>query len=180
MADTTGVVAQIPRGFVVISNTEGEIIPPYSVAEVVGVTSEGHFEVAKPTEDGLSAPVVFTLNGPTFANSLGQATLTLPGIVSFSRDNAERTLPQVGESWGTRVGSWLLHRQFPGFRILRTVEGTGDVVLVDRQPVSRTEVIRVTSSTKVNGRYPAKRCTIDPVTGVVSDVEDVWFIDLNE
>lgn len=173
-----GLESSVPQAFVVVYNDTDEDIPPFAACKVASVDENGYFFVVKPDETGMTGGLVFNGPAPIFAGTLGQACMTLPGLVRFSRDNPDDEGPQAGQTWGTRAESWELVRHATGFVALRDEAADAEVALFGPLPVARWEVIKTTSTTKTSGRYPAKRIVYDAAEGTQTQVEDVWYVDL--
>jgi hypothetical protein len=176
----SNLVSQQPATTIVVRNNSNQAIPSFSVIEILSVDTNGHFTVSAPTIDGGVNGLCFTGPGVILPNSVGQATIASPVSVGFSRDNFGGEGPVAGECWGVRAGSYELHKGFSGFVALRTASSLHTVGLFSCAMSKPVELIRVTSSVKVQGRYPAKRCSYNPVDDTLTDIEDVWFVDLNE
>ena len=101
---------------VVYNIEEDETVIPYAAMQMRGFVAEtGAIQVSRPLGDNLDCQIIF--NGPTPIPPLyeGQAFLSLPGVVAY---NANGNVPVAGEFWGTKFGSWQLHRDRYGFVVI--------------------------------------------------------------
>lgn len=98
-----------------IYNDGSDDIPPYAVCRVTGVDEGSNiFLVDQPNADSQREIVI---NGPIGvpAGFYGQAHRADPCTVLY--ETADGT-PASGEDWGTKNGSWKIHKGNTGFRIL--------------------------------------------------------------
>ncbi len=109
---------ELPIFYVPCTNGEATTCPPYGVCEVQSVDEDTGFAViGKPTADG-TGTVFF--NGPTAIppGFNGQMTQSFPALAAYLADSADGTDPAHAETWGTESGSWYLHLNQPGFKII--------------------------------------------------------------
>jgi hypothetical protein len=111
---------EFPVGWIVVTNGTSETIPPYGVVRITSVDqSSGLPVVGKPNADDDNA--VFVNGGaPIPAGEKGSVHCTFPAIAAFQADSGDGANPANGEIWGTKSGSWYLHKWNKGFKILGT------------------------------------------------------------
>ena len=165
-----------PR-FLPVKNADSEACPPFGLIKVTGTDlTNGYLTGTRPDTDDETDLLV---NGPTPipAGQAGSAVAGFPASAAYSQANDAGAAPAVGEVWGAKAGSWLLYRGRTGFRILGA--GLNGVCVVAPALSRRLEVVKVTSTTPTNGRYPGKLQYYDPETQTWTDGPDVWLVDPN-
>jgi len=112
-----------------VKNVSGEDIPPYSVVEITGASSDdGILNADKPSSSG--DDYRHGLSGPATIKSgdHGDVTFDLPAWASF--DSSDGT-PANGDLWGAKSGSWKLgNTGDSNFPVLGSVDTTNEVMLV--------------------------------------------------
>jgi hypothetical protein len=108
-----------PIHWLMVQNTEAQVIPPHAVLHISGVTTSADktvalFLVQRPTADNQTG---ILLNGPSPIppNGTGQAHMTFPAIAAYDTGTAD--IPAVGDTWGPASGSYYLKKGKSGFLI---------------------------------------------------------------
>lgn len=158
-------------------NSSGEAVPAFAVMEITAketVDGETLLVIGKPSSNSMS-PERLLFNGPISVPNgrTGVGYSSVPAEVLCADG------PDVGDDLGTEASSWELHEGYAGFVCLGDADDLTGVVVVRRQgpPVA---FVRITSLSKVDGRYPAKLQVYDAESKTWADGEDVWYVDANE
>lgn len=102
-----------------VYNEHSEPVPPFGVMKSNGMDEDGYYLVTRPDGDSLTEVFV---NGPLPipAEEYGQGTRTEPCtclIESAGHDPAQE------DNYGTQSGSWKLHYNKTGFRVIGATDG---------------------------------------------------------
>lgn len=144
------IMARYPRLF---ENVSGEDIPPFAVMRPAGRVEDDDVWVmkcAKPDSDGGTFHV---FNGPLKVKAGNRGNCTVESPILALYETADGT-PQTGEEWGAKNGSWKLHKQRTGYKVI--AEGETYLVEVIRMPTTAAMVLPV-SSTSQGGRFDARK-----------------------
>ncbi len=146
----------------VINMTE-EAVPPFGLMEMIDVTEDlGLAEIQQPSGGDVSRLVV---NGSAAIPSRGKGTgyRAWPTKIAYQPDNENAADPRPAEVWGPRRGSWFLHRDRPGFRI---VGGAAwGVVNAMLDPVRAPRRFRIEEVLFACGSALAREMLFDRATG---------------
>jgi hypothetical protein len=106
-----------PVNWVGAVNNSASPVPAYGLVESAGVDGAGRLKVQAPGQDGLTN---LWVNGPVplpAHGGLGAVHNTFPAAVLWSNRYDEK-VPQPGETWGVRAGSFDLSKGVLGFRVV--------------------------------------------------------------
>lgn len=109
---------------ITVVNTTSEDIPAFAVMKISKVDKEEAVSVIKPDEDSCKLIIV---NGPYIipANGEGDGTIDMPFWVYY--ETADGT-PASNEQWGTKAGSWKIHKGKLGFLTIAMINSTAPPV----------------------------------------------------
>lgn len=133
----------LPARWLPCLNISGAEIPPFGVVRLVELNEDGQFEVDYPNQNNY--PYGLAFNGPTTipAGGTGAVTTDTPfwgyydaTVLDDSAGSMDAT-PVVGEIWGPKSGSFALHSDKVGFRVLSTADPFGlSAVMVILDPLA--------------------------------------------
>lgn len=135
-------------------NTTSETIPPFAVMRITGSAEFNgaiRFTVAKPNSTTYD---FYLVNGP-YAVPAGKdgicTTLKQAGYIAY--DSGDGT-PALAETWGPESGSWLAHKNQPGFWVTGGVNvSAGQAIVPAIQSQSSTSWLPALASTLDNGTF---------------------------
>lgn len=122
-----------------IVGLQEETIPPFSCVKIKSPadlyleSNEGIivFGAEKPAVYGSQYSHFFTRELSCVYGQLGQIQRTFPAVAKY--ESADGT-PTAGELWGPRSGFWGLKKNTGGFRVLKVLDVSQHLILVDRCP----------------------------------------------
>lgn len=107
---------KFPVGWIVVTNGGSEPIPSFAVVKITSISASTAIPVVGQVDAADEAAVFFNGPAPIPPNEDGQVHCTIPCIAAYQADDGAD--PAHGGIWGTKSGSWYLHPNQKGFRIL--------------------------------------------------------------
>lgn len=101
-------------------NGAGTAIPAFSLVRVTGADLDGTLILASP--DAISQGGLWATGATPIPATSGKGVVTRATPCWVAYDAADGT-PAAGEDWGSESGSFLLHKDRLGFRILGGIQG---------------------------------------------------------
>lgn len=119
----------------VVNSDPDEMVPPFGLMQSTKINNIGQAIISRP--DGTHADLLVNGAGAiprmvsqSTTDNVGHGHRTFPTIIAYENDNDGGFAPQPNEEWGPKAGSWYLHKDGTGFRIL----GGGANGLVNAMP----------------------------------------------
>lgn len=157
--------------FQLVENTENFAIPPFAAMRITGVDSEsGAYQVAQPDEDGQTSLIIFNGATPIPSSSKGQAVVGFPCTATYNTD-VDSLKPAHGEVWGTKAGSWALHKGQAGYVVI----GAGDHDVMTVGVCCGCDAAAAATTTTATTGPPCGTCTY-----TWDNTTKVWTLDTND